>query len=477
MKNWAHQEKEFRLGKDTRARALLWPMRSGKSKACIDKADYNHRLGRIEGVIVIAPNGVHLNWALNEIPKHSKAKSLAFAWSTPKRADFDEMAKLEALLKHDGLKWFCINMEALKHLDNRREVKRFLIACHQKFMLIVSEAHHFGRPGAKRTYFARSLGRRAAFRQIETGTTALNSPLRTFSQFDILKKGALGFETFTDFAKQYAEYEQRPGKRYKQIKRYINLPDLRASLAKWSSVVLRAEIHDMPKLLRVERPVVMSDVQRTAYLEMVNKHYLEIGDNEISAKDGGARVQKLQQIVNGYMIDTARGGTIVDIDRDAPIYTALMDEITGTFPGKSLVWCRYHEDIRRVIYRLRDHDIPYVEYSGRITDIHERERYRWRFNHDDKVLVCVGQPLAGGEGRDFSGAESVIFFSAVPNTIAMTQAEERATVKGGRTVSVVRVRTYGTVDDRIWDIIDGNVKLADVVSGTGLRDLLLRTNV
>ena len=59
----------------------------------------------------------------------------------------------------------------------------------------------------------------------------------------------------------------------------------------------------------------------------------------------------------------------------------------------------------------------------------------------------------------------------------MAQAEERATVKGGKSVAVVRVRHYGTVDDRIWEIIDGNISLADAVTGHGLRKMLEATDV
>jgi hypothetical protein len=58
----------------------------------------------------------------------------------------------------------------------------------------------------------------------------------------------------------------------------------------------------------------------------------------------------------------------------------------------------------------------------------------------------------------------------------IAQAEERATVKGGKSVSIVRIRHYGTVDDRLWDIVDGNRSLADTITGQGLRDLLMKTD-
>jgi hypothetical protein len=127
--DWTHQAREYRIGRDKRARALIWPMRSGKSKACIDKACYQFEQGRIEGVIVIAPNGVHLNWTHNEIPK--------WGWwemRTPRRLCVgDAEARLgrarygiPAHVSVTRTKWFCINMEALKHLDCRRAVKDFI---------------------------------------------------------------------------------------------------------------------------------------------------------------------------------------------------------------------------------------------------------------------------------------------------------------------------------------------------------------
>jgi hypothetical protein len=71
----------------------------------------------------------------------------------------------------------------------------------------------------------------------------------------------------------------------------------------------------------------------------------------------------------------------------------------------------------------------------------------------------------------------VIFMSGNPNARMMAQAEERATVKGGKSVSVVRIRHYGTVDDRIWAIVDGNIKLADTITGSGLRKMLNETDI
>jgi hypothetical protein len=482
---WAHQAREFDEHKDDKCRALLWTMRTGKSKAVIDKAEYQFAKGNIEGVVVLAPNGIHINWVLNEIPKWSWPlnEAMAFAWETPKRADWDRIAALEAFEQyHGGIRYFCANMEALSHMDCIKAIRRFRASCNNRIMLVISEAHHFGRAGAKRTRLARNLGRAAKFITVETGTAILNSPLRAYSIYKILDDKALGPEfagdTFEKFHKHHTIVDvdrRQKGRRksYKKVIGYKNLDELKAKMAQWSSVVTREDVEGMPALLRTERIVAMSEIQRRAYLEMVSRHLVEIGDDMVSAKDGGARVQKLQQILNGYVKD---GDEIIDIDPAAPIYDALVDEVRGTFPENAIVWCRYREDIVRVCARLRKEGIQYLEMHGGVPT-GKREDIRLQFQNSDRPVVLVGHPAVGGEGKDYSRAHAIIFFSSNPNAIHVGQGEERGTEKWGHPVTIVRIRTPGTIDDRNWAIVDGKVTMADDLSGRGLRDLLMRTNV
>lgn len=491
---WSHQRKEFEEHRDDRCRALLWSMRTGKSKAVIDKAEYQFSKGAIEGVIVLAPNGVHINWVVNEIPRWSRPENgqpRAVAWEAPKRADWDRIAAFDALCAHTGgLKWLTINMEAFGgNTEASRAafaaVRRFRSACHGRFMLALSEAHHFGHAGAKRTKLARYIGRRAKFITLETGTAILNSPLRWYSMAKIMDDNALGPEfqgdCYEKFVQRFAVIEdsdvrgKRKRRAYKKITGYRDLDTIRDLMANYASVVLREDIGDMPALISTERLVVMSEKQRRAYLEMVSRHLVELEATgyKITAADAGARMMKLQQILNGYIKDDK---TIIEIDPDAPIYDALSSEVGGTLPGKSIVWCRYREDIRRVCKRLAHDGYRVLEFHGGVpTD--KREEVRLAFQNDPSYTVLVGQPAAGGEGRDFSAADAIIFFSSTPNAIHYEQAKERGTLIAGHPVAIVRIRTPGTVDDRNWSIIDGKVSLADTVSGRGLRDLLRLTDV
>ena len=66
----AHQMDAFAVSKDKKAFALLCEQGTGKSKMAIDKTAYLYGRGQVDAFLIIAPNGVHRNWILNEIPKH-----------------------------------------------------------------------------------------------------------------------------------------------------------------------------------------------------------------------------------------------------------------------------------------------------------------------------------------------------------------------------------------------------------------------
>lgn len=455
-------------------------MRSGKSRGCIDPACKQYKTKRIEGVIVIAPSGVHLNWARNEIPTWgwSSINHKTFTWETPKRFFPEKTSAWQSLLRHPGMKWMCINMEALMRDDCTKAINQFIRACHGRFGVIISEVHHFGRPNAKRTFKARSLTANANMVRVESGTPILTSPLRAFSIYEMLGMGTLGFPIYSDFKEQYAVEVPmgRPGPRARlKVEKYINLDELTSKIAPWTSLVLRSELGDMPDLIRTERPVVMSDPQRAAYLQMVALHLAQVEDTEIPAPDAGARMTKLQQILSGFIADTETK-RILQIDPDAPIFDATIEQVQGTFPGKAIVWCRFKEECRRLTAKLRKEGMPVLEYWGDFS-MGQREINRATFLKSGDDSTIVGTADCGGEGLDFSAADAVIFHSGNPNARLMAQAEERATVKGGSNVASVRIRNYGTVCDRIWDIVDGNIRIADAVTGRGLRAMLEATDV
>ena len=81
---YSHQLREFEQHRESEARALLWQMRTGKTKAVVDAACHLASKGLIDAVVVLAPNGVHENWIRRELPAHhwESVEYGAHCWKT-----------------------------------------------------------------------------------------------------------------------------------------------------------------------------------------------------------------------------------------------------------------------------------------------------------------------------------------------------------------------------------------------------------
>lgn len=482
---WDHQAREIEDRWFEKARALLWSMRTGKSRTMIKTADKLHRHGDLEGVLILAPNGVHSNWVRRELPQWAEPH-LAVSWSSQasREGKPEHTRALEAVCSPDPLgrvRWLAVNDEALINDRAQKAINDFRLSCGNRVLMIADESTMFRRPGADRTRIARGLSQKLWWRRILDGTALLNSPLHAFSQYELLEKGALGFTTFKDFKRRYAVYVMKRrgdfanSREFPMLDHYINMDELRRSMSGWSSVVMREDCNDMPDLVRVTRDVVMSEKQVKAYRQMQQEMLLtEDGCEDIEAKNGGSKAMKLHQILGGFIHD--KRGDVRSVDDSPPILDALEREVAGTVPGKTIVWCRFKEDIRRVVKRVNDMGLNTVEYHGSVSKA-RREASIDRFQTDPTVAVLVGQPQAGARGLNLSAADCIVWYSVTPDAIITEQGNERGTAIGGKSVSIVTLATAGTIHDHIVDMNEGKVTLADQVSGRGLRDFLLENRI
>lgn len=469
---WGHQAKEIETHGSTAARGLLWSMRSGKTRVIVESVSKLYEEGKLGGVIVIAPNGVHVQWANDEFPRWYEAPINSLVW----RSASTKPAAAEEFLsdcEYGELNILSINIDALRVERLQKLIRKFLIAHEngQQVMIVFDESHEFRRPGARKTRLARGLSKKCAYRRILTGTAALNSPLHVWSQFELLSPCALGHRTFGAFQAYYAEFQQqtrRDGRSYPQIVGYRNLDELQEWVSLWASVVPRSEA-DVPAVLRTKRLVTLSPRQRKAYDALKKDALLKV------ATEGGDEVEilshmmKLQQVLGGFIHDV--DGAVVNLDENPPRLTALVEEVLGSEPCRVIVWCRFREDIRRVRSALHRADVTTVEYHGGVST-KDREAALKIFEATPEPIAFVGQPQAAGQGLDLSSASTVIWYSHVHDAIVREQASARASVKGGEAVALVDLVAEKTLDLGILSLLEGKASLAEALTGEGLANLL-----
>lgn len=479
MDNFKHQTAEFDRHRADAARALLWQPRTGKTKSTIDVACHLFGAMEIRGVLVIAPNGIHRQWIDEQVLLHGwpEYETNRFAWRLSQSNNQGKFNLWSLTIKYDEkrMHWLSVNMESLRYVQTQRAISFFIAQLGGRVLAVFDESHHFSRPGTKRTAVARGIARKVSHRRILTGTESEESPLQSFSQYELLDRAALGCQTYGEFKNKYATYEMSYGARqYPILTGYKNLEELKDKKAKYSSVVLRSDCSDLPRLMVMNRYVEMTQDQAKLWRD-VKKNEIETLEalGQTSALVGGAALVKLQQIEGGYWIGEDKSlKNLCGPWTENPKIAALMEEIRST-DGPIIVWHQFIHEIAATRAAIEEElKIKVAQYHG-----------KWKKREEDLVAfregrlrVLLGQPVAGGEGRQMP-AQLIIWFSHTASARIATQASERATVMGGRSVQVVRFMARGGVDEYHIDICERKTELAEDMSRSGLVDTLRRLNI
>lgn len=467
----AAQKKEFELHRDKDRRALLWRMRSGKSKAIIDLAEYVFHEKGITGVVILAPNGVHDNWVRREFPKHCSTPYRAAAYRSTARSTQWHAKAMHRLMHRDKrtMAFLTINSEAVWREPVKKLMGQFLKSHKGKIMLVVDESHDFRTPGSRRSRVARGFAKQCKYVRIMTGTPVENSPLHAWSQFEILKKGALGFERYGDFKDRYAVTRKAygsGGREFEQIVGYQHQEELRAKIAEWSSVVLKkdAGVSEWEHSTIAFR---MTEKQRKVYARLVKDCLLEE-----NAYEGGAKMTKLQQITRGwYYDDDGQAQEIIPRKKNEAL-RRLVDAIEGV-EGKIIVWAAFTEEINAISKTLQEAGIRATMYRGGMTAAAKNKAIE-QFVMNPTVKVIVGQPKSAmSKGFDFSVADTIIWYSHVHDMIDYEQASDRGSSVDKATVDIVSLECVDSVDSYVISSQRNKRSIADDLAGDGLRHILL----
>jgi hypothetical protein len=483
-----HQFKEFEYSADLPSRALFWQMRTGKTKLIIDTACNLHSQGKIDCVLIFAPNGVHDNWVRRELNIHhwDSIEYQCLVWNTDiasekgvvkvKAADKAKWKQdhlrwwqtAKELIKSSNLTWFSFASETMVRDDVRKLIKRIIRNKHGKILVVFDESHDFRKPSAKRTSMARAIANKCSYRRILTGTPLDNSPLHAWGQFELLKKGALGFEKYSEFEANHAIYVLKRAKKhqYKQLSEYINLDSLRSKMAKYSSVVLREDCTDLPSIVPETIEVGMTYEQVQVYSDLRTKYELEIGENEISVGENTNRLIKLQQVASGFIKDEF--GETYRIPGANPKLEALIEEVERA-SGKCIIWAAFHEDMDLIAKTLRDRGHEIVEYHGRISTANKlKARKAFEPGAENNIKALVGYSTSG---LDLSAASKIIWYSHVFDGIKRSQADERATAIGGGNIPVIDF-IGAPIDKYIRDSVKNNIDIASSLTREGMKKIL-----
>ncbi len=182
-----HQQELYDLTRDALAWAVLFEQGLGKSAPTIRTVEHLYREDRIDGSIVVAPNGVHRNWISDELPRHAGLPWCGMDWHSDRGKGQDKA--LERLLLpssgHACLTWLAITYEGIMTPRGRAAILKFKDRF-PRFLLVIDEASKVRNPEALRTKKVGALRQFAAYVRLLNGTPIGNSALDAYAQFKLL---------------------------------------------------------------------------------------------------------------------------------------------------------------------------------------------------------------------------------------------------------------------------------------------------
>ncbi len=444
--------------------ALFMEQGTGKTWTILADAERLYREGLIDAVLVFAPNGVHANWLLREVPTHLEVAHIGYIWRGKPTTKKDQTAARE-LMDSDrkALRILTINVEAMVSKSAQEFVDDFI----EKFnvLAVMDESKKIGNPKAKRTMAIIKAARNATARRILSGKPLTKAPMDLFSQFDFLKEGLLGTKSYRAFVAEYAVLlpptspqiqamvrKIGPQAAYAQVvatdengkKKYKNLEKLANMIAPHMFRVRKADCLDLPP--KVYEPVYfeLTPTQRSIYTKLEKDYAYKSKEDGVMSFAAIAARTKMKQVTSGFInidgdIELLRG-------EENPRMEAFKDYVDN-LEEPFIVWAIYREEIKQIVEALEELGISSVQYHGGISQA-DRDIAIDAFQKGNaQAFVCNKAAYAG---LTLTAATTALYYSCDFDNDIRSQSEDRCHRIGTKTpVVYVDFIAEGTIDEDI----------------------------
>jgi SNF2 family DNA or RNA helicase len=460
-KPYDHQRQAFLLQRDRETFALFHEQGTGKTKTILDTAAYLYEKGEIDTLIVLAKNGVHINWVVEEIPTHlpERIPHMA-AYYTSDLSKSERKSLLEAPLMAKGmLRILTFHIEGMNAEGAREMLMAWLTDSNA--LVVIDESSRIKNHSAQRTKFLVKVCKKAPYRRIMTGTPLTSGIENLYSQFMFLDPKILGYESFYTFRNAYCIMGGWEGK---QVTGYKNIEELIKTIDGHSHRVLKKDCLDLPpkvyRRLRFDmgkEQRKLYDVYRRQALEELQQSVWGGGRNEEGTGDCCCASFALQQIACGWTPDSE----MRPLEGPNVRMQTLMEELEEAGDNKLIIWSRFKTDCREILRLLGKKAVPYygdTQNRDRIRSVHS-------FKNDHNAQYFVASSAAAyGLSLPAAGA---IYYSQSSSLDIRLQSEDRCHgIKRttGPVVTYTDMEAIRSVDGRIITALKKHKSLADQIN-------------
>ena len=332
---------------------------------------------------------------------------------------------------------------------------------HEWGMLIIDEAQSIKNPSTAQSKAIKSLVTPCKIAM--TGTPIENKLSELWSIFDFINKGYLG--SASEFQTKYAfEIEKLKQNQAARRLRLVTSPFILRRLKTDKKI-----IDDLPEKIVFDEYCYLTPEQAALYETTLNTTMKQVEETTGINRRGAILklITSLKQICNHPSNYLKNQDFSFDLSGKTKKIAAIVELILQA-NEKVLIFTQYKEmgEILNKIIKQELHD-NVLFFHGSLNR-QERERLIDKFQNDEDTKVMVLSLKAGGTGLNLTAATNVIHFDLWWNPAVETQATDRTYRIGqNKNVTVHRLITLGTFEEKIDEILKNKQKLVDMSLYTG----------
>jgi len=240
-----------------------------------------------------------------------------------------------------------------------------------------------------------------------------------------------------------------------------NVPALMDRVRPYTFSVKKEDCLDLPPKMYDTVPLEMTDTQKQFYQKMKNESCLETEGYSSLAKIYIAKIGKLHQIANGFVIDT--NGNYQRLPGPYPKMEWLKEWLPDILEeDKVTIWTNFVVTGELVRETLAEMGLPFA-YIKRGMTPEEIAEQNTRFQNDPNCRVIASAIKVGNSGIDLFAANWSVFVDCDDAYLDRSQAEDRTYREGQKKrCNYIDLAIKGSVERGILNNLGGKKTLHDL---------------
>lgn len=437
--------------------AILMEQGTGKSKVAVDVAGELFCSGELTGVVIVAFNGVHIQWLEEAFPDHLGDMVKWRGWAYGKKKQLPIWMTNPAPDKMDVLS---INFEAVFRADGRKALDEFVLAHRNNVLFIVDEGQRIKNPDAKSTQEICDMAKYCKYRVDLTGTPLVKDLTDIWSQFKFLDPrgtSGIGHKYKSTFRSEYARMHPKLNG---VVIGTRNEEQFYERIAPHVFRITKAEaIPDLPPKIYDKVLFELHPDQRKVYDALRDEFASELdGGKKVTIKHALSLLIRLQQVSCGFVAND--DGEITELPNAR---LDVLKRVLKARNGKKIIWCRFTRDVEVIQEMLGERAVTYYGEDSKAQKVDAKRA----FILDEDIEAFISNPAAAGTGVD--GLQRVsscaIYYSQSFNVVHRWQSEDRIhrIGAGDASATYIDLVARGTIDRSILSNHKKKKDLADLV--------------